>query len=474
MSAYFIKIGDPPPTIGGEYEHEVINTIVNKLSDRFIVIGNPSFPTRSSFFYDYDVIILSDFLCDIIEVKRIYPIVKVHEDLLEGLNDFRIPRAFSILENKTKVLASRLKKEPFFWQDLPMIESRIIVGPEQTHIRFSYRAHRANNKVMYLRDAVKYYKEKENLYGPAKGRKKDTDFSRLRDSWINYANKLKPVVRDKHRLGRFYLRRLLHSDRTSPEYLAVDEPPCKVEVHLKEYPFEPMTKENDLQDYLKEMTREMQVLREIRHQYIRCVTGHFRTGCSLVQVSDWFDGIPLEESWEALRDLSLSAKIILMIKVVQGLAFCHSKGVFHRNISGSSILVSEDFDDVRVTGFEFAKNLALSRTVSEEKMKKRDSRLIPPEELMNKGRLNYRLYDIYQVGLLFYRIIENGEWPFEDALDYCTGDGTAREILNHKSEKGNEKIVELILSTMAVRPKDRPDPLQKVDNILQHIMAGTH
>ena len=139
--------------------------------------------------------------------------------------------------------------------------------------------------------------------------------------------------------------------------MAVDEPPCKMDVHLKEFNFNPLMSRDQLNTHLGAVSREMQTLRRIRHPYIACVTGHFQTGTSLVQVSDWFDGRSIEESWTVVRTLSFDDKLALMIKIVQALAFCHQKNVFHRNIHAGNVLVSSDCDEIRVRGFEYAKDL---------------------------------------------------------------------------------------------------------------------
>ena len=50
MCAELIKYGDFPPTKGGDYEKIVAQTLFKDLSDRYLVVTNASFPTKSSFF----------------------------------------------------------------------------------------------------------------------------------------------------------------------------------------------------------------------------------------------------------------------------------------------------------------------------------------------------------------------------------------------------------------------------------------
>lgn len=473
MCAELIKFADTSPTFGGQYEREVIQTLHKELSNKYLIITNPSFPTRSSFFYEYDVIVLSPFLCDIIEVKYLFGNVSVYEDWLICINGYQVPSVFSLLETKAKVFSSKLK-EQFQWGKAPFTSCRVVVGPENTNIMFKCSLHKQNNKVLKLQKAISFYKENEK-----KNKNKIFDvaeWKRFKNVLKNHSENLQEHQRKKNKLGRFYIKRCITQDNDFPEYWACDEPPCKVDVYLKEFPFETFARPEENERYLKNVTRGMQILRGLRHQYISCVIGHFQTGCSLVQVNDWFDGQPLEQSWNEISELSLNEKISLMIKLVQGLAYCHEKGVFHRNISASNILVSNNLDDIKITGFDFAKDINLTSQASSTRMSQRNGKIIPPEELLHIGApiQNLRLYDIYQTGLLFYRILENGLWPFDNALDYCDSSGDLIEAKNHKNEKGVDKLHNLISKMVKLKPEDRPDLMQKIDDNLKHVLEMSY
>jgi len=469
MTATVLKFGDHPPGRGGKYEQEVVENLRNKLSHRFLILTNLSFPTTRSLFYECDIIVLSSFLCDLIEVKYLYSFVDVYEHWLTSTDGFHIGNIFAKTETKAKVFAGKLKEPPFSVLKFPWINSRVLVGPMELDVRFKYQDHKVNKKVVTLSEVIKYYKEEEmRIKDNDEGEK---DWQRVKQTWKQYSENFHENISNKHRLGRFRIRKLLREEDNLPEYSAIDEPPCNVDVHLKEYPFDLVGNDTEVEAYLNEITRDMQILRGLRHPYIRGVIGHFRTAYSLVQVSDWFDGLALETKWHELGGFAFNDKLSLVIKIVQSLIYCHSKGVFHRNISASNILVNNEFDDIRISGFEFAKDFELSNT----EMNQRDGRIIPPEELQSgrNSSTNYRLYDIYQLGLLLYRIVENGEWPFDDAYDYVTG-GPVRIIINHKNERGFEEIKNLIFAMLSCKPECRPDPMQRIEDTLKDIIASNH
>ncbi|MHA1988557.1 MAG: protein kinase domain-containing protein [Promethearchaeota archaeon] len=469
MCAEIIKYGDSPPTIGGNYEKDVAQKLCKDLSHRYLIVTNASFPTQSSFFYEYDIILLSPFYCEVIEIKYLYEHVAVYEDWLISVNDFQVPSVFSSLETKAKVFSSKLIKQ-FKWDDAPFINSRIIVGPADTKIWFKYKKHEKNRKLLKLDQAISLYKDIEKRSGDDK--KKIQKFRVLKTKIRSHSENLQTNQRKSHRLGRFYIKRVISHESNFSEYWACDEPPCSVDVYLKEYPFDQFGKNEDVDLYLKRVTHGMQVLRGLRHQYISCVIGHFQTGSSLVQINDWFDGQTLNECWRDIMHLELNEKVSLMIKISKGIGFCHEKGVFHRNICAENILINDELDDLRITGFDYSRDIKHTHTISSSVMSERNNKIIPPEELLTVGTevQNLRLYDIYQTGLLFYRILENGSWPYNDPLDYCTDCSILRKHSCHSREYGVNEISILITNMLSVEPNNRPNLMQKIEDELNKIL----
>ena len=429
----------------------------------------PSLPTTSSFFYEYDIILLSPFYCEVIEIKYLYEHVDVYEDWLISVNDFLVPSVFSRVETKAKVLKNKLHKD-FKWDSVPFINSRVIVGPTDIKIKFKYKTHEKNDKLLKLHDAVRLYKDNEKKC--SNNKTNTQEFRSVRLKIKSQSENLQTHQKKSHKLGRFYIKRLIRQGENYSEYWACDEPPCSVDVYLKEYPFDQLGKNEDIQKYLQKVTHGMQVLRGLRHQNISCVIGHFQTGCSLVQINDWFDGRMLSECWKDIASLGISEKISLMIKISKGIGFCHEKGVFHRNICAENILINKEFDDIRITGFDYAKDIEHTNTITTTMMSKRNYKIIPPEELLVVGTKvrNLRLYDIYQTGLLFYRLTENGAWPFDDPLDFFTDGGNLKlktiQIKNH----GVKELNRLISNILSIDPKKRPNLMQKIEDRLEEIL----
>jgi serine/threonine protein kinase len=468
MPAKWLKFGDPPPTPGGEVEIQIARRLGNDLPEGYLVLSSLSLPTKGrGYFYEIDLVVVSPFLCEVIDIKHVFPAVTVEEDSLQIESGPEFNGVFSLLDTKARVLNGRFHELDRQAITCPFsgdvrIGSRVIVGPDCQEIRFGFPDHQAHKKVLTIDEAVGYYtahfhREAKTLISPA--------LKRLaweqEHGWSEFA-KARGAAPKRDRLGRFRNVRPLPSESSFRDYEADDEPPCKVKVHLREYPFDPTLRGKALETYLADLTRDMQLLRQLRHPYLTCVTGHFRTGWSLVQVNDWFDGKPLNELETELSRASLREILQLMLMLTQALVYCHGRGVFHRNLEFRHVLVAPNWNDIRLRGFDFAKQLDRTRTLTEEQMKRRDPRLIPPEEREKRAVDHYGRYDMYQLGVLFYRMLEGGAWPWEQA-----GSGSLRPLGRHEGEPVIGQVRTVVLSLFSEDPEDRPYSLTEVERIVR-------
>lgn len=424
MPAHLLSCGDFSAGIGGEFERECARRLRDELPEGFVLATNVSLERGGGSFLECDIVVTAPGIWIICEMKALRAKVDVFEDLLRGAGQFVVDRVFSTLDLKAKVLRSRREKYRFPSSQIHT-GSRIrtlVVVPDECHIRFHHPPHAESRVVLSLRDAIRRLSDvarETPTFETVAARRE------LQRGWEAYCQAAAPAeTRNSKQLGRYRVKKQLRTQSGGVlEFLAVDEPPCTAEVRLREFPIDPTMPPNELDAELARLAREMMVLRKIRHPYVACVTGHFQTGCSWVEVSDWFDGRPVEELWPALRDATSLERAGIFLKVVAALAYCHERGVFHRNVSGAAVLVSADFADVRLGGFELARDLGATSTLSGALLVSRDPRVVPPEELRGGSIGNPRLADIFQSGVLLYRLLENGAWPFVSTLDYPTAPG---------------------------------------------------
>jgi serine/threonine protein kinase len=274
------------------------------------------------------------------------------------------------------------------------------------------------------------------------------------------------------RLGRFKIRRELQTSAGVRCFHANDEPPSAADVLLREFAIDPTASEDQLDALLAQLAREMVVLRKLRHPNLVCVTGHFRLPASWVEVSDWFDGRPMEETWPLLSDASALEKLAVFLKVIQALEYCHERGVFHRNVTAEAVSVSDDLSDVRLGAFGLARDLSRTSTVTTTALRARDPRLVPPEELLTGATSNSRLGDVFQAGVLLYRLLENGAWPFSSSLEYATAPAHDVRPFVSSQEPETPGLRRVALQMIAPDPSERPDQLKKVERVMEGIATG--
>lgn len=81
-------------------------------------------------------------------------------------------------------------------------------------------------------------------------------------------------------------------------------------------------------------------------------------------VMEYVEGISLAQLIKQGRALSIEQAVQIVIQICRGLDFAHSKEVIHRDIKPGNILLSEDFQTVKITDFGIARldNTALTQT----------------------------------------------------------------------------------------------------------------
>ena len=253
---------------------------------------------------------------------------EVFEDLLRGAAQFAVDRVFSTLDLKAKVLGGRRQRPPFPSGSAHM-EGRVEDFGRSCSptIVFHHRSHAENQTVMTLDHAItrfaafaaesSYFLELDSTRASARV-----------GGGLSQAS-TPGASRSRGQLGRYRVRKQLTSrSKGVLEFHAVDEPPARAEVRLREFELESALPAQELDAHLDRLAREMTVLRKIRHPYVACITGHFQTGCSWVEVSDWFDGEPLENIWPLLRDASVLEKAGVFLKVVGALGLAMNVACF--------------------------------------------------------------------------------------------------------------------------------------------------
>ncbi|TDT51991.1 protein kinase domain-containing protein [Fonticella tunisiensis] len=162
------------------------------------------------------------------------------------------------------------------------------------------------------------------------------------------------------------------------------------------------------------------------------------------------------EYLKSLRDrlkastLSLDETLYLGECICRALETCHLKGIIHRDIKESNIFISED-NTFKLGDFGISKK-AGSFTLNT----RIGTSLYKAPEIDKGVSYDYRV-DIYSLGMVLYKLLNNGKFPFE-------GTGVVREEIVGKIIRGDiipnipgvpDKINKAILKAISNKPEDR-------------------
>ena len=129
-------------------------------------------------------------------------------------------------------------------------------------------------------------------------------------------------------------------------------------------------------------------------------------------VTDFVDGLNLSQ-WLSNEKFSQTEAVELTITLCNALHYAHSKGVIHRDLTPSNILMDSD-GTAFVTDFGIAKRDAVDVTQT------RDGRIVgtpaymSPEQARGEKDVDHRS-DIYSIGVVLFELL-TGELPFRGNL----------------------------------------------------------
>ena len=201
--------------------------------------------------------------------------------------------------------------------------------------------------------------------------------------------------------NRYLIDKLLDSQGKSKHFLAVRKDDKK-KVVLKY-----LQQACELDNYGK----EFEILQKLDHPgIIKPVALETISGKSVL-VSEYFEGIPLNE-FLANRAIALSDFFSIAIKLTEALCVVHDAEIIHCNLNPSNILIQPQQQNILLTGFSraFMKQQANYGEISNVSVANKNYWAPEQSGRMNRA-VDYRT-DIYSLGIVFYQML-SGKCPFD-------------------------------------------------------------
>lgn len=118
---------------------------------------------------------------------------------------------------------------------------------------------------------------------------------------------------------------------------------------------------------------------------------------------EWIEGLTLRERMEEDSPVAYKEQLHILRAAASALAYCHDKGLLHRNLRPSSLYLADD-DMVKLGDFDFARVPSVEKTISHTGQPLVVNKYTAPE-LRNDARAADARSDLYALGAIWYDLV---------------------------------------------------------------------
>ncbi len=157
--------------------------------------------------------------------------------------------------------------------------------------------------------------------------------------------------------------------------------------------------------------REARIMMSFRNDAIVDVHDHFRSGSSWCIVMEYVDGVSLDALIRARGCLPSEVALLVVLECARALKYAHDKGVVHRDVKPSNILISRR-GEVKLTDFGIAtaRDDEGSTALTSTGVTLGTVAYMSPEQIESSRDVDKRS-DIYSLGVMLYEMV-TGKAPF--------------------------------------------------------------
>ena len=192
---------------------------------------------------------------------------------------------------------------------------------------------------------------------------------------------------------------------------------------------------------------EAQAAAALNHPNITTIHAIEESGDAIFIVMEYIDGTELKDKIKS-GPLPLDEAVSVAIQIAKGLTAAHGKGIIHRDIKASNIMITKD-GNVKIMDFGLAK-IGKGSQVTKLGTTIGTIAYMSPEQ--TRGESLDQRTDIWSFGIVLYETLTGGQ-PFKGAYDQAI----IYSILNVEPEydKIPQELSEILKKTMAKSPSDR-------------------
>jgi eukaryotic-like serine/threonine-protein kinase len=215
--------------------------------------------------------------------------------------------------------------------------------------------------------------------------------------------------------------------------------------------------------------REIQLLASLHHPNVTELHTAFRHNGELIMIMEFVEGLTLSAKLRG-TPMTLATGLDYIQQVLSGLAYAHDRGIVHRDVKPSNIMISRE-DRVKLLDFGLALP-TFGPEFTRSGMILGSLPFMSPEQVLGK-QLDARS-DVYAVGVTLYQFL-TGRLPFEAASEYeiasahLKSSPTDPTAINPNIPVHLSKIV---LKSLSKSPGDRFQTAKEFLNSLSLLQTG--
>ena len=161
-----------------------------------------------------------------------------------------------------------------------------------------------------------------------------------------------------------------------------------------------------LQDWDKDQWQEGKFMSQMNHPHIAHIYHIGESNSKRYVVMEYIEGVPLTEAWEKQP---LSKRLTLFLQVLEAIGAAHRKGIVHRDVKPSNVLVSAS-GEVKVLDFGIAMAVNCGDR-TERNVYRGTPAYSAPEQITCPDKISPAT-DVFAMGVLLYQLLTNNNLPF--------------------------------------------------------------